>query len=72
MISASYEHSSFTLILLKINEKDDIQLLAKLLKYLKPKGRIALTSQKASENLKLAGFVNIAVKENGNQMWCNE
>lgn len=67
--SASYENSSFTLILLKISQNKDAQFLANLLKLLTPKGRIVATSQNPvefSENLKLAGFVNIIAKDNGN------
>lgn len=68
IISASYENSTFTLIVLKISEDKDIQFLATLLKLLKPKGRLVSStqnSQKVLENLKLAGFVNSSVNGNG-------
>lgn len=67
-ISASYENSTFTLVVLKVNEEKGIEFLATLLKLLKPKGRLVSSSQNAEkilENLKLAGFVNSTVKGNG-------
>lgn len=49
----------------------DIPFLASLLKSLKPSGCLVVPSEIAenvSENLKLAGFVNISTKENGKML----
>lgn len=58
----------FTLIIVKSSENLDIPFLASLLKSLKPSGRLVISPKNAdqvSENLKLAGFVNIDTKGNG-------
>lgn len=73
--TASYENSSFTLMLLKMSQSKDAQFLANLLKLLTPKGRIVATSQNPvefSENLKLAGFVNIIAKDKGTLLLYND
>lgn len=58
------------MLILNSTDHQDIHFLSSLLKILKPSGRIIIALskefEKISENLKLAGYVNISVKENGN------
>lgn len=65
---ASYEKASFTLIVLRVSDQKDIEFYAKLLKLLKPKGRLVHPNQNTDsvlENLKLAGFINASANGNG-------
>lgn len=67
-LSASYENSTFSFIIVKTNDGLDIPFFASILKLLKPSGRILVPSKDATqmlENLKLAGFINTVTKENG-------
>lgn len=64
-----FDGASFTLIILKSSESLEIPVLATLLKFLKPSGRIVVSPQSNDqllENLKLTGFVNVAIEGNGN------
>lgn len=70
--AASYGQSIFDLIISKTKEIGSDEHLVKLLKHLKPKGRLVFSptnntqnSESLKENLKLNGFVNVNVVNNG-------
>lgn len=66
---ASYADSTFTYIIVKSSEESDVPFFASLLKLLKPSGRLLVSPKnphQISETLKLAGFLNISTKQNGN------
>lgn len=70
--AASYNQSTFDLIISKTKEIGTNEHLVALLKYLKPKGRLVFSttnesqiSESITETLKLNGFVNINVTNNG-------
>lgn len=76
--AASYGQSIFDLIISKTKAIGSNEHLVKLLKYLKPKGRLIYsptnatqTDESLKENLKLNGFVNINVVNNGEFLFFN-
>lgn len=71
-IAASYGQSIFDLIISKTKDIGSNEHLVKLLKHLKPKGRLVYSStneaqinESVKENLKLNGFINVNVVNNG-------